>query len=419
VVLILFRSDVSNFSPSTLSLALALALAFLYHLSGTVTKTSSPGGSLSSSCSLHYLSAVKFGNRQLDLVMIGRSILSSHGNPAAELYRGLINELAQYGHRTTFLEKENLDRFQYRDMLRSPYCEVWTYRDTEQLLAEYRRAIQSADVVILGNGVEESDRIAAWIAEEARGITVYYDSNLARTIKNLEGALAVGDCLSCRTVSNFNLFLSTTGGPELQKLKKVHDVSFPRPLYESVDPYNFYRTDSERQYDLGFIGHHKQERAAQLEQMLIAPAKFTPNRQFSLAGSGYVNRNEWPRNLTYLEYLPDTNLVDFYNRQRCMLVISRTDRKELGYTPSRRLFAAAACGVPVLTEKWEGLEEFFEPHREVFCVKDQQGVLDILYGTEESHRQRVGYEARRRILDQHTISHRAQQLLEYLDEVAD
>ncbi|WP_173021343.1 glycosyltransferase [Lewinella sp. W8] len=362
---------------------------------------------------------MKFGNRQLDLVMIGNSILSSYGNPVAELYRGLINELAQYGHRTTFLERENKDKYQYRDMLRSPYCEVWTYQDTDQLLSEYRRAIQSADVVILGNGVEESDRIAAWIAEEARGITVYYDSNLARTIKNLEGALAVGDCLSCRTVSNFNLFLSTTGGPALSRLKKVHDVSFPRPLYESVDPYTFYRTDTERQYDLGFIGNHKAERAAQMEDMLFSPARFTPNRQFSLAGGGYDKQENWPRNLTYLEYLPETNLVDFYNRQRCMLVISRADRKELGFTPSRRLLTAAACGVPVLTEDWEGLEEFFEPHREVFCVNDKQGVLDVLYGTEESHRNRVGAEARRRILGQHTISHRAQQLLEYLDEVAD
>lgn len=362
---------------------------------------------------------MKFGTRHLDLVIIGRSILSSYGNPTAELYRGLINELAQYGHRTTFLERENPEEYQYRDMLRSPYCEVWTYQDTDQLLMEYRQAIQSADVVMLGNGVKESDRIAAWIAEEARGIKVYYDTNLARTIKNLEGALAVGDCLSCRTVSHFNLFLSTTGGPALDQLKKVHDVSFPRPLYESVDPYNFYRTDTERQYDLGFIGNFKAERAVRMEDLLIGPAKITPNRQFSLAGGGYQDQEKWPRNLTYLEYLPETNLVDFYNRQRCTLVISRSDRQELGYTPSRRLLAAAACGVPVLTEHWAGLDEFFEPHRELFCVKDQQGVLDVLYGTEEGHRQRVGGEARRRILEQHTIGHRAQQLLEYLDEVAD
>lgn len=363
---------------------------------------------------------MKFGTQPLDLVIIGRSVLSSYANPTAELYRGLINQLAQAGHRTTFLEKEVVSpKRAVRDMLRSPYCQVWTYTDTDELINTYTPVIQSADIVLLGSGADDAENIAVWIASEAKGLTVYYDTDLAKTIDNLQQAELAGDCLSCRTIGNFNLFLSTTGGPVLEKLARENDLSFARPLYESVDPYTFYRTDADKSYDLGFIGNFKADRERSLEDMLLSPAHFTPNRKFSLAGGGYDITPEWPTNLTYLEYLPQTNMVDFYNRQRCSLVLSREDRRTMGYTPTKRLLAAAACGVPVLTDSWDGLDYFLEPQREVYTVSDRESVLDVLYGTDEAQRYRLGAEARKRILEQHTISHRANQLLGYLAEVKD
>ena len=354
----------------------------------------------------------------LDLVIIGRSVLSSFENPTAELYRGLINQLAQQGHRTTFLEKSFLGTNQpVRDMLRSPYCEVWTYDDLDSLRDNYTPAIQAADIVLLGSGVDDAEDIAMWIATEARGLKVYYDTDLARTIDNLQRAELAGDCLSCRTIGKFDLFLSTTGGPALERLARDNELPFARPLYESVDPYTFYRTDADKSYDLGFIGNYKADRALLLEDTLLAPAHFTPNRKFSLAGGGYEITDDWPPNVTYLEYLPQTNLVDFYNRQRCSLVLSRADRRSMGFTPTRRLLAAAACGVPVLTDQWDGLDQFLEPQREVFCVSDRESVLDVLYGTDEAQRQRLGSQARERIMEQHTVSHRANQLLGYVAEV--
>ena len=362
---------------------------------------------------------MKFGSQPLDIVIIGRSILSATENPTAELYRGLINELAQRGHRTTFLEWHEPGKKYVRDMLKSPYCEVWTYGSTDQLFEEYRYAIAAADVVRMGSMVQDTNRIAEWIAEEARGVTVYYDTNLSATIDHLHCRQDnTAFCLSADNLRHFNLFLSTTGGPFLENLAKSYDIGFARPLYESVDPYSFYRTDTDKSYDLGFIGNYKADRRELIESMLLTPARTTPNRRFTLAGGGYHDLVR-PRNLTYLEYLPETNLVDFYNRQHCTLVLSRADRRRMGYTPTRRLLAAAACGVPVLTDQWDGIDYFFEPHREVFCVNDEHGVLDVLYGKDEEHRRKLGGEARRRILDQHTTGHRADELLQYLSEVVD
>ena len=351
--------------------------------------------------------------------MIGRSILSSSRNPVAELYRGLINELAQHGHRTTYLEPYDFGGIAHRDMLRSPYCEVWTYGDVDSLVEEYLAAIQSADLVLLGCDVPEADRIAQWICNEARGITIYYDTDLARTLRGLQEGNNCCTYLSQQSISDFHLYLSTTGGPVLQQMAERYGVRCARPLYESIDPFAFYRMDIEKSYDLGFIGNYKAERSELIDRLLIGPARTTPNRQFVLAGDNYPAERKWPQNLTYLEHLPHTNHVDYYNRQSCSLILGRNDRRELGYTPSRQLLAAAACGVPVLTAPWAGIDEFFESKLDLFEVSSEQDVLDVLYGTDEPTRRRVGTRARERVLESHTTAHRAQQLLDYWQEVAD
>lgn len=362
---------------------------------------------------------MNFTRDTLDLVIVGRSILSSHSNPMAELYRGLINELAHRGHRTTYLEPYDFAGIAHRDMLRSPYCEVWTYGDVDTLIDEYLPAIQSADLVLLASGVPETDRIAQWIAQEARGITIYYDTDLARTSANLAQSTDCTFCLSAQTLGCFHLYLSTTGGPALAGLAENYGLHCARPLYESIDPFSYYRMDIEKSYDLGFIGNFKEERQHKLEELLLGPARTTPNRQFVLAGGSYPEDQKWPQNLTYLEHLPGTNHVDFYNRQACTLIVGRKDRSVLGYTPSRSLLAAAACGVPVLTENWDGIEHFFETGRELYCVSQSQEVLDVLYGTDEYTRLKLGSCARERVLAEHTTAHRAQQLLAYWEEVAD
>ena len=362
---------------------------------------------------------MSFTTDTLDLVIIGRSILSSHGSPTAELYRGLINELAQHGHRTTYLEPYDFAGIAHRDMLRSPYCEVWTYGEVDSLLAEYLPTIQSADLVLLASGVPQADRIALWVAEEARGVTMYYDTDLATTRQNLASDGGCSTCLSRDTIGTFQLYLSNTGGPALEQLAQQYGIPFARPLYESIDPFSFYRMDIPKTYDLGFMGNHKTDRLTHLDELLLAPARTTPNRPFVLAGDGYPTGQSWPQNLTYLEHLPHTNHVDFYNRQACTLLLDRRDRVDMGYTPSRALLSATACGVPVLTEKWDGLHHFFEQNSEVFCVDSCQRVLDVLYGTDEATRRRLGNRARQRVLAEHTTARRTQQLLGYWDEVTD
>lgn len=349
----------------------------------------------------------------LDFVFIGKSILSSFNNPQADLYRGLVGALAHLGHRTVFLEQENPNQRKQRDMLRSPYCEVWTYDETASLFNEYEAAIEVADVVLLGNGVANSSSIAQWIAAKAKGAKVYYDTDLARTFKSLDEDLGFDDCLAAEDIALFDLFLSTTGGNALKRISDEFNCPLAHPLYESIDPYFYYRTDVLKQYDLGFIGNFKQDRDQQLKELLLEPAVRTPNRNFVLAGADYPTDASWPANLRRVEHLPETNHVSFYNRQHCTLVLARPDRAKLGYTPSKRLLAAAACGVPIFSDNWDGLTEFFEPNREIFVITDCHSVLDGLYQSSDFERNQLGNRARERVLAEHTTRQRTKELLAF------
>jgi spore maturation protein CgeB len=81
-----------------------------------------------------------------------------------------------------------------------------------------------------------------------------------------------------------------------------------------------------------------------------------------------------------------------------------------GWSPSVRLFEAAACGTPILSDRWPGLESLLVPHQEILLVDRTIDVLDILQRCGEQERLRMAERARRRILAQHTAAHRAEEL---------
>jgi spore maturation protein CgeB len=84
-----------------------------------------------------------------------------------------------------------------------------------------------------------------------------------------------------------------------------------------------------------------------------------------------------------------------------------------GYSPSVRLFEAAACGVPILTDEWAGLNTFFTPSLEILPVRNVRDVTSYLQMAPEQ-RIAVGERARRRTLRLHTAAVRAEELEQYV-----
>jgi spore maturation protein CgeB len=88
---------------------------------------------------------------------------------------------------------------------------------------------------------------------------------------------------------------------------------------------------------------------------------------------------------------------------------------ESGYCPSGRFFEAAACGTPILSDWWEGLDSFFDPWREIYIVRTADDVLSALDAPSDDLRC-MARRARERTLQEHTGERRAAQLLEYCEE---
>ena len=86
----------------------------------------------------------------------------------------------------------------------------------------------------------------------------------------------------------------------------------------------------------------------------------------------------------------------------------------MGYCPSGRLFEAAACGVPILSDEWEGLEYFFEPGREILLARTTGHVMDALAMPLEKLAL-IARAGRERVLAAHTAARRALELENILE----
>jgi len=129
-----------------------------------------------------------------------------------------------------------------------------------------------------------------------------------------------------------------------------------------------------------------------------------------VAGPQYPAGIDWPANVRRIDHLPPTEHRAFYNSQTFTLNITREDMTAAGYSPSVRLFEAAACGTPIISDAWTGLDELFEPGREIFIVHSASDVIDLLNGTSPEEAASVGAAARERVLRHHTARHRAAEL---------
>src|SRR3954449_9483115 len=191
-----------------------------------------------------------------------------------------------------------------------------------------------------------------------------------------------------------------------------------RVLYCSADPglYRPHKTD--KHWALGYLGTFSEDRQPSLEQLLLAPASMLSDQQFVVAGSKYPEHLVWPDNVSRIEHLSQPEHPPFYSQQRFTLNLTRADMRDLGFSPSVRLFEAAACGAPVISDRWPGIETILEPGTEILLVSDDREVSQILRDIPEDRRLSIADNARRRILAEHTPDHRARQLEAYYLEAA-
>jgi spore maturation protein CgeB len=350
----------------------------------------------------------------MKIVILGLSITSSWGNGHATTYRGLVRELAARGHDVLFLERDRPWYASNRDLRRFPHAQVALYGSVSELGRRYGGAVRAADAVIVGSYVPQGIAVGEWVLKHAEGVTAFYDIDTPVTLAQLKRDQA--DYISCALVPRYDLYLSFTGGPTLRRIEEEFGSPRARPLYCSVDPQAYFPEPHAPKWYLGYLGTFSADRQPALEKLLLRPAARWSDARFVVAGAQYPKAIRWPRNVDRIEHLPPKRHRVFYNRQRFTLNITRADMIAAGYSPSVRLFEAAACGVPIVTDTWPGLETFFVPGLEVFTARTTEDILRLLQKTPREVACAVGANAREKVLARHTAAHRAQELETYLHE---
>jgi spore maturation protein CgeB len=263
--------------------------------------------------------------------------------------------------------------------------------------------------------VPQGVQVGDWLQAEAGGIKAFYDIDTPVTLAKL--ARGDHEYLHPRQIPGYDLYLSFTGGPTLRRLEREYGAPRARVLYCSFDPELYFPEPAEPQWDLGYMGTYSEDRQPSVQAFLLQPARRHPEGRFVVAGPKYPETASWPSNVTWQPHLPPAEHRRFYNSQRFTLNVTRQDMIRAGWSPSVRLFEAAACGTPIVSDRWTGIESLLVPHREILLVDRTLDVLDILQRCGEDERLRIAERARQRILAEHTAAHRAEEIESYAVEL--
>ncbi len=352
----------------------------------------------------------------MKIVILGLSVTSSWGNGHATTFRGLVRELAALGHDVLFLERDAPWYAENRDLPHPPWGQTALYASLPELQARFETKVRDADAVIVGSCIPEGIAAGQWVQRTALGIRAFYDIDTPVTLAKMER----GECeyLSAALIPGYDLYLSFAGGPTLTRLEQQYGSPSAQALYCSVDPALYYPEDPapDCDYDLGYMGTYSEDRQPPLDALLLEPARRWREGCFTVAGPQYPSSIVWPPNVTRTEHLPPAAHRAWYNRQRFTLNITRADMIQMGYSPSVRLFEAAACGVPILSDFWEGLNTIFEIGTEILVVRSAQDTLRFLREVPDPDRAQIAARARARVLASHTAAHRAAELAESLQD---
>lgn len=346
----------------------------------------------------------------MKIVIFGLSITSSWGNGHATTFRSLCGALHSRGHHIVFFE-HNAEWYEHNRDLPSPsYCEIKIFDDWAEVVGDVRTHLRDADVAIVGSYFPDGIAALDEVLSSNASVKAFYDIDTPITFNALQRR-GETDYLRKDHLPELDLYLSFTGGPLLREIEARFQVSCAVPLYCSFDPQKYRKLPSVREFecDLSYMGTYAPDRQAKIEELLCRPAQGLPGKQFIVAGPQYPDSIAWPRNVERIIHLNPCHHAEFYSSSRLTLNVTRRDMVQAGYSPSVRLFEAAACAATILSDNWAGLDTFFVPGREILIPGGSEEVLRYISGYDEMQLKRIGEAARERVLAAHTSDYRAQE----------
>jgi len=344
-----------------------------------------------------------------DIIVLGLSLSSSWGNGHATTYRALLRGLAARGRRVLFLERDVPWYSAHRDLPSPVFCTLEFYASPDDLRTRFGAQIAAAGAVIVGSYVPEGIAVLDLVLSAARGVRAFYDIDTPLTFAGVTAGTS--DYLAARQIPRLDLYLSFSGGPILVLLAEAFGARCPRAFFCAVDESAYRPTGADVRWDLGYLGTYSADRQPSLERLLLETARRLPTHRFVVAGPQYPADIAWPVNVERIEHLPPDEHPAFYSAQRFTLNVTRADMIAAGWSPSVRLFEAASCRTPIISDRWPGLTEILPV---VVADTTNDVVAALLDDTGASYA--VAERAEKIVRARHTGTARAAELDEYLVE---
>ncbi|CAM3593607.1 glycosyltransferase [Corallococcus sp. ZKHCc1 1396] len=351
-------------------------------------------------------------SRGLRIAFFGSSLVSAYWNGAATYYRGLIRALHARGHRVTFYEPDAYGRQEHRDLDDPDWARVVVYsaHGTDGLEACLEDAWGS-DVVVKASGVGTFDAfLEARVLELRRSGTqvVFWDVDAPAT---LERVAKDAHDLFRPLIPRYDHILTYGGGAPVVNAYRELGARRCVPIYNALDPDTHHPVPPEARFagDLCFLGNRLPDREARVEDFFLKAAALLPQARMLLGGSGWEQR-VLPGNVRRLGhvYTQDHNALNC--SARAVLNIHRDSMARFGFSPATRVFEAAGAGACLITDAFEGVEQFLEPGREVLVARSGEEVAEHVQRLTDTEARRLGQAALRRVLAEHTYAHRAVQV---------
>ena len=351
----------------------------------------------------------------MKIVIFGLSITSAWGNGHATTFRALCEALRARQHRITFFEK-NLEWYESnRDLPDPPYCDLVVYESWNEVLPRVKRELMECDVAVVGSYFPDGHAAIDLISESKIPIKAFYDIDTPIAFEQLREK-GKTDYLRAEQIPVFDVYFSFTGGPMLRELQERFGAARAVPLYCSFDPKHYRKFSVNQRFacDLSYMGTYAADRQPKIEEFLCEPARRLQEMRFTVAGPQYPKDIRWPGNVRRINHLNPHWHARFYSSSTLTLNVTRRDMVMAGYSPSVRLFEAAACGATIVSDNWPGLDLFFRAGIEILLPTDSKDVVQYLTEADPADLRQIGRAAQERVLAEHTSARRAQQFEEVI-----
>lgn len=355
---------------------------------------------------------------RLNISFFGSSLVSAHGNcPATNHYcRSLVHALAERGHRVTFYEPDVPERRRYRDIPDPDWARVVVYPATDESTLDALEQAEESDLIIKCSRVGVFDELleaAVLELKKPETLVAFLDLDSAATLDRIQRN---PEDLFRTLIPEYDLILTYGGGAAVEDAYLAVDAGECVSIYNALDPLRHFpeQPDTRFEGELGFFASRIPGRENRVDEFFLKPATQLANCKFLLGGKGWEDK-PMPANVTYLGQIDPSDQNAFNCTPRAVLNINCSDEARHGFFPAARVFEAAGAGACLITDRWEGIELFLEPDREVLVAGNGDEVAEHLHRLTPERAREIGQAAYSHVLAEHTYAHRAHQLEKVLE----